>query len=266
MKIRAIVNGAAKQNRGRNAHVEGKRIERALEGCGDVEVQVTSKAELVDSLSDRYLDEMVDITIFSGGDGTLENYHTAQFKQAYRRFAQRNQLPITFAWQMNRMARDPSSGLVLPAEYHKRMGTVNANADTFKMSGDMDRVGDNLRLAHNKYEELKTRAFARVYVPMLMIYPADRPDDLDHIRILSLYADATLYNFFQEYYTPKDRGGDTGMLTAMWLIAKCAGSITTAKARDTAAKMLPILEASAEEEHNTRYIDRILTTIEGKVK
>jgi hypothetical protein len=266
MKIRAIVNGAAKQNRGKNADTEGKSIESALEGCGDVEVHVTGTADLVDTKSDKFLEDKIDVLIFSGGDGTLENYHTAQFKQAYRRFAKRRQRPIDFARQMNRMARDPSSGLVLPAEYHKPTGTVNGTADTFKMSGNIKRVGHHLRLAKSKHDELKTMAFIRLYLPMMMVYPKDRPYDLDHIRILSLYADALLYNFFHEYYKPKDQGGETGITTAMWMIAKCAGSITSAKARDTAAKMLPILEASAEEEQDTRYINKILTTIDGKVK
>ncbi len=261
LKIAAIVNANAKQNKSNSAKKEARKLERILD-FSDAKVDLTGKADIVKNLCDDYMKEKTDIVILSGGDGTVQNFLTTFFKQAYKEFG-RGQTPIEFARTLNRASLEQATKIHLPKIYHRRRGTVNVYADTLKMTGEMEQVAQNLYETKRFGNKNPTHLFERAYVPILMLYPKDKPDDLESIQLMSLYADASLYRFFEEYYKPKDRGGECSMMTAATIIARCAGSITLSKIVDgiSSASAFQKLKTAYE----NRYVDEILASISCEV-
>ncbi len=252
------INCNAKRNRGRGARGREKRsTHRAISHLLDARLDLTTEPKEVTALCDEYTKQRTQIVILSGGDGTIQTFLTENFKHLYRRFAKGN-TPIEFAHMMNSMALDPGSDLMIPSIYHKKRGTLNCYADTLGMKGDLERAVENISTAERRYSGAGTRAFPRKYLKVLMLYDKDNPNDLDHISLMTLYADGLVYNFFKEYYRPKnEKGKDASMLTAAQIVARAAGSVALDKLmpRDTAlGKMFP-----------NRYLDTILRDVEGKV-
>jgi hypothetical protein len=265
IKLAAIVNGNARSNKGSSSGKEGRRLGRLLANLKGVRVDVTSKPDLVNNLCREYNKERIDAIILSGGDGTVQNFATMQFKQLYREFGKRMS-PIEFAATLNSAALDPDSGINLPAIYHRKRGTVNVYADTLGMEGDIETIVENLQRANALHDNIGKAAFRRVYVPMMMLYPKDKPDDLDWIQLQALYADGTLRNFYDHYYKPKNLGGDSNVLTAVKLIARCAFSITAAKLMDTTSENILGSRSASVTAYTDRFIDRILNSTECSFK
>jgi diacylglycerol kinase family enzyme len=265
IKLAAIVNGNARNNKGSSAGKEARKLQKILSHLKGSRVDVTSKSDLVSNLCREYSKEHIDAIILSGGDGTIQNFVTMQFKQLYREHG-KGMSPIEFASKLNSTALDPDSEINLPAIHHRKRGTVNVYADTLGMDGNIERILENIEEADFHYPLLGKAAFRRVYVPMIMIYPRDKPDDLDMIQLQALYADATLRNFYEQYYLPKKHGGDSNVLTAGKLIARCAYSITVGKILDTAAETLLGSRKTSVTVYSDRYIDRIMNVIECSVK
>ncbi|MBU2561006.1 MAG: hypothetical protein KKD17_01820 [Nanoarchaeota archaeon] len=256
LSIEAIINGKAKQNRGRSVEKELMHLRRTIGILPGSGVQSTATEEEVTAICDKVLMERIMIAFLSGGDGAVHYFMTEYFKQAYRRFGKRK-TPIEFARAMNRMALNKRSKLFLPCIYHRPRGTVNVYSDVHRMEGDLEDITANIDAANRIHPEQGTRQFRRVYVPVLMLYDKEHPKDLDHVQLMTLYADGFLYNFFSEYYLPKDRGGSSNMLTALKVVANSSASALLD--RVSPRKGIPGTL------YSQRYIYRILDEIEGEV-
>jgi hypothetical protein len=255
-RLAGSVNGKAKKNKGNSIDKEGALLESSFQDL-DARVDVTKEPEEVVDHCRDYIRELIELVILSGGDGTVQNFLTEHFKQMYRHFG-RGMTPIHFARVLNSMALDPASGLILPAIYHRRRGTVNVYADTLGMKGNLDTITRNLLMANQLYENKGLAAFRRVYVPIMIRYDANNPNDLDSIQLMTLFADGLTYNIFKEYYAPKEKGRTPSMLTALKVVARASASVTL-------DKLLP-RDSPLGGLYNTRYRDRILEELEGEVK
>ncbi|MFC1741575.1 diacylglycerol kinase family protein [Nanoarchaeota archaeon] len=249
-----MANANAKHNRGKKADKEKKSLEKRLSDCGDIRVDVTTEPELVKGLCNEYIRDRIRMIILSGGDGTVQEFMTRHFRQLYREFG-KGMLPIDFARVMNSMALDSSSGLILPALYHKRRGTLNFYADTFKMRGDIDDIAEQLLYA--KGDKNMSARFKRAYAPVFMLYSKDHPNDLENVQLMTAYADGFLFNVFREYYRPKEKGKDSDIFSAAHVVGRTAASIAL-------DKTLPE-DNGLGRFYSDRYKDKILTKNRAKV-
>ena len=266
LNIAAIINKRARRNKDKSrvAEEEALDLRRELGSCGLISVDTTPKPELVTSVCARYIEEGVNVVILSGGDGTVQNFLTHHFKELYRRY-RRSMTPIEFAHALNRMALDPTSDVSLPALYHRSRGTVNAYADTLGMRGDLEAIAENLTEAERRHAGSGITAFDRVYVPMLLLYSKDEPRDLDKLHVMALYADGSIYNFFEQYYAPKERGEDPSLLTAMRIIARGASSAMLSAAVDAWSSRLAGSPELGRRFYRERFIEQTIRSTPGTV-
>ncbi len=258
LRIDALENAKAKKNKGkRHSSFEQRRLESIIGTLPHSNVHFTTTEEDVTYLCSKLIQEGTDIAFLSGGDGTVHCFMTEHFKQMFRRYG-KGSAPIQFAQALNRMALDPDSRVHLPAIYHRKRGTVNVYADTNRMRGDLETIANNIEHANTYHDKKGIRAFRRAYIPVMMLYDKERPNDLEHVQLMTLYADGLVYNFFQEYYRKKDMGGDSSMLEAVKVIARASLSVGM-------DKMVP-RQGPAAMLYDERYMDRILKELKGKVK
>jgi len=266
LKIAAIVNRKARRNNKDRAGAEEETLDlkQKLGSCGLVSVDRTSKAELVASVCSKYAQEGVDVVILSGGDGTVQNFLTHQFKELYRRHGG-SRTPIEFAHVLNWMALDSASGVSLPALYHRSRGTVNAYADTLGMKGDLEMMAENLTEADRRHAGSGITAFDRVYVPMLLLSSKDEPRDIDKLHVMALYADGSVYNFFEQYYAPKERGENPSLLTAMRLITRGVSSAMLSTALDACSNSLTGSPELGRMFYRERFIEQTIRSTPGTI-
>jgi diacylglycerol kinase family enzyme len=256
LKIAALVNGNAKNNRVGQAEKERQMLRRALRSA---KVDITTKADIVRGVCQDYIKEPVDVVMVSGGDGTIQNFMTHYFIENYRKFG-KGIAPMEFARRFNRMAMDPGSGVCLPAIYHRKKGTVNFYAETMGMEGDVDTIAENTYAARSALE------FARAYVPVMMIYSKENPNDLDALQLMTLYGDGFAYNFFEQYYEPKKRGEDSTFFTAAGVIARVSVSAALAKVMDDASRLLFASTEISRRIYRRRYADVLVPKIRCEVR
>jgi len=256
LKIAALVNGNAKNNRVGRAEKERQMLRRALRSA---KVDITTKADIVQGVCQDYIKEPVDVVMVSGGDGTIQNFMTHYFIENYRKFG-KGMTPMEFARRFNRMAMDPASGVCLPAIYHRKKGTVNFYAETMGMKGDVDTIAENTGAAQSALE------FARVYVPVMMIYSKENPNDLDALQLMTIYGDGFAYNFFEQYYEPKKRGEDSTFFTAAGVIARGSASAALAKMMDDASSLLFASTEISHRIYRRRYADVLVPKIRCEVR
>ena len=256
LKTAGIVNANAKYNKG-SARKEARTLERILHSCNS-RVDITRSIAQVKKNCGEFIKEGVDIVMLSTGDGGVQTFLDFYFKQLYREFCN-GMTPIEFAHNLNPMILDSNSAIPLPAIYHKRKGTLNVYADTLGMKGNAEKISENIHMANHKYDGLGIKAFRRVYVPVLMIYSKEKPDDLETMRLMTLYCDGILYNFFQEYYAPREEGRDVNMARALEVIIRAS----TSSILDF---FMPRNTTLGKGLYTERYIDKINREIEGEVK
>jgi len=261
LRIAAIVNGTAKGNSLDHAAKERSRLERAFRNA---KVDTTTKADLVHMLCQDYHREKVDVVIVSGGDGTVQNFLVSNFKENYRRFG-KGTTPIEFARKLNRMALDPDSGIHLPALYHRKRGSVNYYANALGMKDDLGMIAENCETAEKYFSQLGTRAFPRVYVPIMMIYPKENQKDLDMIELMTSYGDGFAFNYFDQYYEPRKRGEESTFFTAMKVIAKGTASGSLELALDKVSELLFSSNGFGRSIYPKRYVDFLVPTISCEI-
>lgn len=254
LKTAYNINPQATRNIGR-----GKAKERGMKNtfrhCESAMVHLAKRPEDVVTFSMNCLKEGVDISIIDSGDGGVAKFMTNYFRQLFRKFG-KGMTPPEFARIINSMALDPKSGLYLPAIYHNPEGGVNCYGKTLGMDRDMENVAENIESAEKgECKNLGRAAFRRMYVPTIILYPADNPSDLERVHIMTLYADTSVYDFFEKYDDVKDKEG-ASMITAMRMLARCAGSITISTALDM------VSEKIGRKAYYERYIDEIIHTTE----
>jgi len=262
LRIAALVNGNAKNNKIGRAEKERQMLQRSLRTA---KVNITTKADIVRAVCQDYVKEPVDIVMVSGGDGTIQNFMTHCFIENYRKFG-KGMTPIEFARRFNQMAMDPGSGVCLPAIYHRKKGTVNFYSDTLGMKGEIETIAENLEIAGKYHRELGKTAFARVYVPVIMIYSKENPNDLDALQLMTIYGDGFAYNFFEQYYEPKKKGDDSTFFTAANVITRGSVSAVLAKVMDDATRLLFASAEISRRIYRNRYADVLVPKIRCEVR
>jgi hypothetical protein len=254
LKIFVNINGKAKQNRRKGlAEKEERRIKRSFAGYPDIATKITESEGSAKRLCKEYIKHKVDAVIISGGDGTVQYHLTTYFKELYKSFG-KGLAPIEFAHRLNRMALDPSTGLVLPAIYHRRKGTVNFYGDTLRMGGDVETIAERVMMR----KEVSLTDFPRTYVPVFMLFPKDDPYNLDDTKLMTTYADGFLDRVFEEYYAPKKKGKDASIANALEVIGRTLASATL-------DNVLP-RDSPQGAIYKERYVDTIMHSITGEVK
>lgn len=259
-KIRAIINEKAKRNKHGGAAKRQKTLEQI---AGKHNAKITTKPEIVAEVCEKLLLDPVAIMILSGGDGTNGNFLTVNFREKYRAFGKGMQ-PIEFAHHLNRLTLDPGSGVNLEAIYHDPQGTVNFYADALGTKGDAKKIRRNVQ--SRMFKDMGASAFPRAYVPVLMAYSKDRPDDLRRVHLMTVYGDALVYNLLAAYYRPKEKGKSPSFLNAAEIIVRGSASIAAAKTLDTLSKQILGSTAMSEMLYPDRFVDEIVSPVEGEVK
>jgi len=214
-----------------------KELERLIGRWGDggylqekygdrVIIGANKKADAVQYTCDEFLESKVCLVITIGGDGTSGNMNT----NMARRIVERNKKTI------DEMCRAPDEehmirflkqlntkkGKKLIYMYNVKAGTTNVGSSMLEFTDDLEPAIDNALLAIDKGYGM--RSFRRVYVPTIIGYSAEEPDNPARMEVMLQYADAGIRRFFDEYY--KDKGpGKPNRKTAYWLIGKAIASL-----------------------------------------
>jgi hypothetical protein len=113
-------------------------------------------------------------------------------------------------------------GISLPYFYNVKKGTVHVCSNLLGATSSLDLALHNAFLAFDKGYGMES--FRRAYLPTIIGYSADEPNNPARMEVMLLYADAGIRRFFDEYY--KDKGpGKPNMKTAYWIIAKAIASL-----------------------------------------
>ena len=196
------------------------------------------KAEAVQYACDKFIDEKVCLIISMGGDGTQGNIHTNMAKRKWLRRKKgleenckktdkktnketgkksNNRHMLRFLKALN-----TEKGDKLPYFYNVKGGTVHVCSSMLGFTDNLELAIDNALRAIDKGRGMTS--FRRVYVPTIIGYSAEEPDNPARMEVMFQYADGGVRRFFDEYY--KDKGpGKPNMKTAYWIITKAIISL-----------------------------------------
>ncbi|MBW2971490.1 acylglycerol kinase family protein [Candidatus Woesearchaeota archaeon] len=184
------------------------------------------KADDIQYTCDEFFERGIALVVTVGGDGTQGNIHTSMARRAW----ERNKKDLE--WLMEEPADKPminflkllntANGVRLPYFYNVIGGTVYVCSKMIGATDSLEHALDNAFLALDKGQGMES--FRRIYIPTIIGYSAEEPDNPSRMEVFFQYADAGIRRFFDEYY--KDKGpGKPDMSTAYWLIAKAITSL-----------------------------------------
>ncbi|MBN1544646.1 hypothetical protein JW898_04240 [Candidatus Woesearchaeota archaeon] len=232
--IGVVLNPNAGHFRTRKGEKEYKRLVGDWKGKGYLQERygdrivlgAKRKADDIQYTCDEFFEREVALVVTVGGDGTQGNIHTNMARRAWEMKKK------DLEWMVEEPADRPmirfiktlntESGVQLPYFYNVIGGTVYVCSKMIGATDSLELALNNALLALDKGAGMAS--FRRIYIPTIIGYSEEEPDNPSRMEVFFQYADAGIRRFFDEYY--KDKGpGKPDMSTAYWIIAKAIASL-----------------------------------------